>query len=67
VKPGQFRRMPLGYKHRITGLLRGRSVTLAYAGPISRHWGFHTQEGKVHWEDFVNESRSTRVLWCDIR
>lgn len=67
VRPLRFRRMPLDYKHRITRLLRGRSVTLAYAGPLTQHWGFHTAGGKVPWEDFVNEGRPQRVLWCDIR
>lgn len=67
VKPGRFRRMPLGYKHRITGLLRSKSVTLAYAGPLSQHWGFYTADGKMPWEHFVNEDRSWRVFWCDVR
>lgn len=68
ITPWRFRYMPFGYKHRITGLLRQVSVTLAYAGPIQEEeWGFHTEHGKVPWHDFVFNDRETRVLWCDIR
>lgn len=67
VKPFRFRSMPLWYKHRIIKLYRGFSVTLAYAGPLSQEWGFHTKEGKIFWWDFVNEDHQKRVLWCDHR
>jgi hypothetical protein len=67
ARPFRFRFLPLDYKHRITELLRGRSITVAYAGPLEQHWGFHTAEGKLPWEDFVTEGRRQRVFWCDIR
>lgn len=67
IRPFRFRFMPLDYRHRITELLRGKSVTLAYAGPVEQQWGFHTTHGWLPWEDFVTEGRPQRVFWCDIR
>lgn len=67
VRPFRLHYRPLDYKHRISRLLRRVSITLAYAGPLDQHWGFHTTEGKVPWEEFVTEGRARRVLWCDIR
>lgn len=68
VRPGTFRKMPFGYRHRITRLLKRVSVTLAYAGPIqAEEWGFYTTTGKLTWHDFVFNERPQRVFWCDIR
>lgn len=67
VKAFRIRNMPLDYKHRIVRLHRRFSVTVAYAGPLTQQWGFHTAGGKVPWEDFVNEGQAQRVFWCDIR
>lgn len=64
VKPFRIHYRPLNYKHRIVRLLRKFSITVAYAGPLSQHWGFHTNHGKENWEDFVPKDQETRVGWC---
>jgi hypothetical protein len=35
--------------HRITS---GTALTLVFAGPRRREWGFHTPEGWVHWKEY---------------
>lgn len=37
--------------HRILGVKR-RTLTLVFAGPVVRRWGFHTPEGWVDWRDY---------------
>ena len=56
---------PTTFKHRITSLTNGPSWTLALVGGKSRPWGFFTKNGWMPWEKFVNETRQTRVMWCD--
>lgn len=53
------------FRHRITSLPRGASLTLALCSPKRRDWGFFTTSGWMQWKAFVNASRSSRVLWCD--
>lgn len=56
---------PVGFRHRITELLRSHSWTLAWCGNKQRDWGFFTKNGFMHWKQFVNEAWAKRVLWCD--
>lgn len=65
VKPFRLHFRPVQYKHRIVKLMQRFSVTLAYAGPLEQHWGFHTNEGKRNWEDFVHEEQEVRIGWCE--
>jgi hypothetical protein len=67
VRPWTIQHRPLDYKHRIVRLFKKKSITLLSAGPLTQHWGFHTNHGKEPWEEFVNKPRDVRVPWCDVR
>lgn len=56
---------PSNFRHRITKLTDGPSWTIALVGSKGRPWGFFTRIGWVPWEQFVSETRQTRVMWCD--
>lgn len=53
------------FRHRILELPQGSSWTLVLCGSKSREWGFFTKLGWVNWEQFVRNTRETRVMWCD--
>lgn len=55
------------FRHRITELPDKVSWTLALMGGKEREWGFYTKAGFVPWRKFVDETRATRVMWCDDR
>ena len=44
--------VPATTKHQITALSDGGVVTLCFAGPRVRDWGFHTNDGWVYWKDY---------------
>jgi len=55
---------PLHFRHRIRSLHRESSWSLVLCGRKVRTWGFFTRLGWVKWNDFVNQVRTQRVLWC---
>lgn len=40
--------------HRIIEVLP-HTLTLVFAGPREREWGFHTPAGWVHWKEYVDD------------
>lgn len=62
--PWRIYAVPAKFKHRIAYLLKESSWSLIVCGPRVREWGFFTKEGWMHWEQFVQEAVSNRVLWC---
>jgi hypothetical protein len=48
--------------HRITTLGRKEILTLVFAGPVVRGWGFHTPRGWEPWRKYVadRQARSTK-------
>lgn len=43
--------------HRITRVDKAPAVTLVFAGPVVRAWGFHAPDGWVPWRRYVEELR----------
>lgn len=43
-------------QHRIIHVLPN-TVTLAFMGPKRREWGFHTDNGWVHWKEYYTKQR----------
>lgn len=39
-------------RHRIPGTAPGGCLTLVFAGPVVRSWGFHTPKGWVPWREY---------------
>lgn len=46
--------------HRLE-LVGQRAVTLFFTGPIILEWGFHTENGFVYWQDFVDPENPGRT------
>jgi hypothetical protein len=46
--------------HRIVSVA-GRVLTLVFAGPAVREWGFHTRDGWVPWREYEARWRAKRV------
>lgn len=44
-------------RHRIVALSQ-RLLTLVFAGPVVRGWGFHTAEGWEPWREYVARRRA---------
>lgn len=43
--------------HRITDVLPN-TITLCFVGPKVREWGFHTENGWVHWKEYNRKYRN---------
>lgn len=64
-RPGAIRRLKAEDAHRIqlntkwldsgTLLTVVPAWTLIFAGPIRREWGFHTQDGWMHWKAYLDK------------
>jgi hypothetical protein len=44
-------------RHRIIALGK-RTLTLVFAGPVVRDWGFHTPDGWVYWRQYIARRRN---------
>lgn len=53
------------FRHRILSMPKGSSWSLVLVGGRARDWGFYTHAGWIHWREFVNSTRTSRVMWCD--
>jgi hypothetical protein len=53
-------------RHRIV-CLRGRLLTLVFAGPAVREWGFYTPDGWVPWREYVAGRRARDRPCMDAR
>lgn len=51
-RAGSFAFRKLGARHRICSVSLGGVWTLFINGPKARGWGFHTEEGWVHWRNY---------------
>ena len=38
--------------HKITAVPIGGTITLCFAGPRRQEWGFFTEQGKIHWQEY---------------
>lgn len=43
--------------HRIVDVLPN-TITLCFVGPKVREWGFHTEDGWIHWKDYNKKYRN---------
>lgn len=64
MRPGRLAWRSARFRHRIILLPKGRAWTMVLTRQKEREWGFYTRGGWMHWREFVNASRSKRVLWC---
>ena len=48
IRPGTVALRPPRFAHRLE-LLSGPAITIFLAGPRLRHWGWHHQQGWIHW------------------
>jgi len=53
------------FRHRILELPHRISWSLVLCSGRKREWGFYTKFGWLDWRKFVQQARTTRVLWCD--
>lgn len=51
-KRWSFHRMPLESAHRIVSV-ENNTVTLVFAGPKVKSWRFWTEDGRVHWREYL--------------
>lgn len=49
-RPWRFKRAT--DRHRIVDVSEGGCLTLVFAGPVVRGWGFHTANGWVPWREY---------------
>jgi hypothetical protein len=47
-------------RHRIVAL-GGKTLTLVFAGPVVRGWGFHTPHGWKPWREYVARRQANSV------
>lgn len=45
--------------HNITAVVPG-TITIAFMGPKTREWGFHTETGWIHWKDYYTKQRKEK-------
>lgn len=45
------------HRHRIEAICPG-TLTLCFMSGKKREWGFHTEDGWVHWKDYYREQRA---------
>lgn len=64
VRPLTFHYRPGEFRHTITRVYGGTSVTLVLTGPRRRSWGFFTNIGFRDWRYFLSASGPERALWC---
>lgn len=60
LKVGCVRYRPAEYLHSIELLPKGYATTLVYRRPKSRSWGFVTDNGWIHWSDYLSDG----IMWC---